>query len=360
MLGCRGLNQAGAEAKPSNRDEVLRAHRSDKDVAGGAMDNCLGVSRYIPLMYQGIHYLRGVAAAAVILKHASHPGGPWERALDAGVDLFFVISGFVMVVSTYGKDIGPLDFVRRRCERVLPMWWITLAIVALLGLGTGDWSAWVLSLALIPTVINSGVGSVYWGVGWTLVFEMIFYAFFAIGLAWRSTGFVFIVLPAMVAVGFAAGRSDVPLLNDTMHPLLLEFIMGALVARLVLAGARPSLLYAGLGVALLAIGAQFAGGTEVRPLTLGLPMALVVAGLAAAELPKIRFLALLGDSSYSMYLLHYIPILLAWSIIPRDSYWAVTFALAIGVGIAGHIFMERPLMALLRSCRTLAATAKLI
>jgi exopolysaccharide production protein ExoZ len=307
-------------------------------------------------MYRGIHYLRGVAATAVILKHASHPGGALERALDAGVDLFFVISGFVMVVSTYGKDISPSEFIRRRCERVLPMWWVTLAIVLVLGLGSGDWSAWVLSLLLIPTTINSGVGSVYWGVGWTLVFEVVFYAFFAAGLAFRSTWFVFAVLPTMVAVGLAVGRSDVAVLNDAMHPLLLEFVTGALVARLMLAGKRPPLLYAGLGVALLMVGAQVGGGTDIRPLTLGLPMALVVASLAAADLPKVRFLTLLGDASYSMYLLHYIPILLVWSIVPQDSYWAVTFALALGVGISGHIFVERPLLASLRSRRTFAVT----
>lgn len=305
-------------------------------------------------MYAGIQYLRGVAATAIVLKHAAHPGGPLQNVLDAGVDLFFAISGFVMVVSTAGRDMTPATFLQKRCVRILPMWWLTLCLVALLGLGEGDLRAWLLSFALIPSGIEYGVGSVYWGVGWSLVLEAVFYILFAIGLAFRTELFIKFALPALVVIGVLTA-TDSPVLQSWTSPLLTEFLLGVVAARAVLAGFTPPLWLSSIGVCLLVIGGMAAPDYELRAVTLGIPSALIVAGLAAHPPPKLAPLKLLGDASYSIYLLHYVPILLAWNFIPKDSYWPVTAALAVGLGIAGYWFVERPLLNAMRPARKMAA-----
>lgn len=301
-------------------------------------------------MFVAIQYLRGIAAVAVVFKHASHPSGPLHNVLDAGVDLFFLVSGFVMVASTQGKTVGAREFIEKRCRRVLPMWWLTLGAVAILGLGVGGWPAFLLSFPLVPfqTHAGLGVGSVFWGVGWTLVFEAVFYAYFAAGLAVKADRFVFIVIPAMVLLGVLFGRSDHPLLNNAMHPLLLEFVMGAMVAKVILSGVTPSRFWMPLGLILFLLGCMIGADYEIRALTLGLPLALVVAGLASRPVPESASLRLIGDASYSIYLLHYIPIFLAWQYIPKDSYWALTAAAGIALGIVAFILVERPIMNAMR------------
>jgi exopolysaccharide production protein ExoZ len=300
--------------------------------------------------FVSIQYLRGIAAVAIAFKHASHPGGSLEVMLNGGVDLFFIISGFVMVASTQGRDMSPGEFAWKRCRRILPMWWLTLVFVTAIGLASDG--PFLPSLFLIPSSIASGVGSISWGVGWTLVFEAVFYAYFALGLALKSERFIFMALPAAAFAGLLLGRPDDPLLNNVVHPLLLEFVMGAAVAKLILSGYRPPLALIPLALALFAWGAQFGGSGDIRWLTLGLPLAVVVAAIAPARMPEIPLLRLAGDASYSIYLLHYVPIKLAGMFIPEDSFWPITAAAGIGAGIAAFLWVERPIQ------RILAKSAK--
>ncbi|MEY2952412.1 MAG: hypothetical protein RLZZ401_499, partial [Pseudomonadota bacterium] len=88
-----------------------------------------------------IQYLRGVAALLVVWHHAGGqvPGISQflpERGFGvSGVDLFFVISGFIMVLTTEGKSVTPWQFLQRRLVRVVPLYWpltITVAVLATL------------------------------------------------------------------------------------------------------------------------------------------------------------------------------------------------------------------------------------
>lgn len=84
-----------------------------------------------------VQYLRAIAALMEVWHHsiAQIPG--IEKVLPdswgtSGVDLFLVISGFIMAAVTFGKDVTPWDFLRRRLVRVVPMYWlVTLAMVGL-------------------------------------------------------------------------------------------------------------------------------------------------------------------------------------------------------------------------------------
>ena len=305
-------------------------------------------------VYRGVQYLRGIAATAIVIKHASYPGGTLQVMLDAGVDLFFVISGFVMVISTYDRDITAGEFVRKRIRRILPMWWLTLCIVLLLGIGEGALGpvGALLAFFLIPMsnmdVHGNARPNVEWGVGWTLVFEAFFYTLFATGLALKSRRFVYIAIVVLVGAGRFFGRSDNAVLNVISHPLLLEFLLGATIARMTLSGIRPMIWWAPLGLFLLALGASFGLHDNTRALLLGLPAAMILAALAARQLPDIRSLRLLGDASYSIYLVHFVPLLLAWQFIPKASYWPFTVAAALASGIAAYLYLEKPILEALR------------
>ena len=83
-----------------------------------------------------IQYLRGIAALMVVWFHSvgQIPGGRHVSSPsnfgNSGVDLFFVISGFIMVVTTAGTDVSAFEFLRRRIVRVVPLYWLlTLAMV---------------------------------------------------------------------------------------------------------------------------------------------------------------------------------------------------------------------------------------
>jgi exopolysaccharide production protein ExoZ len=295
-----------------------------------------------------------------VLKHAAHPGSEIQTVLDSGVDLFFAISGFVMVVSTSGRDMSGAEFIAKRCRRILPMWWLTLLIVGALGLGSGGFRAWSASFAFLPRGTVYGVASVYWGVGWTLLFETIFYVFFALGLALKFDKLPLILLPALAAFGVLFGRPSNPILNDLTHPMLLEFVMGAIVGRVIMASRTPSPLLIPLGALLLVLGGHFGIVTDWRPFTIGLPAAMILAGAARLDLPRLHSLKVLGDSSYSIYLLHYAAILILWRFTPPNSLWPITAAAGIGLGLVAYYCAERPMLnALSRKSSIQAVTSSL-
>ncbi len=300
-------------------------------------------------MYMSVQYFRGIAALAIVIKHASQARGtPLAHALDGGVDLFFIISGFVMVASTDGRKMGPVEFLTRRARRILPMWWVTLALVAALGLGSGSEADWLRSVALVPSWVTYGVGSVSWGVGWTLVFEACFYVVFAIGLALRSTRFTVYAMSGLVLTGIVFGRSQSPLLNTLLHPLLMEFLLGMIVAKCVLSRTAlpPGLIVA--GAILYVLGSFGPFSYDIHPVLRGIPLALIVAGVVGFEtrrgIPDIPLLRLLGDASYSIYLLHYVAIMLAWGFMPKASWWMLTASAGVAIGCISYVLIEKPLL----------------
>ena len=142
----------------------------------------------------GIEYLRACAATAVMLFHYALASG-YSGALVAlgqfGVDVFFVISGFIMW--TVSRDeASPAGFLLRRIVRIAPLYWLATLAAALvtteggvtLGLGApaGDLAK---ALFFIPaySARSPDVVEPILSVGWTLNLEMAFYALFAASLA---------------------------------------------------------------------------------------------------------------------------------------------------------------------------------
>ncbi|MGU3666607.1 acyltransferase family protein [Methylobacterium sp. A49B] len=299
----------------------------------------------------GVQVLRALAALTVAWHHARHEAGlmaargagpeldpqtllPWW----GGVDLFFVISGLVIVHASdrlFRVPGGRARFLAHRVARVVPLYWLMslvfllIALVRpdLLGEAAGlvrDPGALVAGFLFWPAARPDGTVQPLYGLGWTLNYEAFFYVIFALGLGFGRRGAVAwlaAVLVLLVAAGTIA--SDLPLpLRFWADPIVLEFAAGAGLALAYREGFRPSAAarfgLAGLGVLGLLVSARALAGIDgadgfLRPLLVGVPAALLVASAlgpgrdagARARLPDaVRGLVALGDASYALYLVH--------------------------------------------------------
>lgn len=313
-----------------------------------------------------IQYLRAVAALMVVAFHA----GQWVlmpvAVTAAGVDVFFIISGFVMWITTWNHAVSPVEFLRRRAIRVAPLYWLAtlglaLGIAALPGVFpnvTLDAVHILKSLLFIPHVNPRGDPFPLLAVGWTLNYEAVFYLAFSAALTAAPQNRLGVLIAILVPLA-CLGTLYIPLYHLFANPMLLQFLVGVAVARLwiqrALPGPRAGLAFAALGMAAL-IATHWMGAQPdhfIRPFLWGAPAALLVLGLVAAEpiLPVWPALRRLGDASYSLYLVH-TPVMALLNGILSPSHPVLFFGLAVAVSIAAgllcHAAIERPLLARLR------------
>lgn len=334
-----------------------------------------------------IQALRGFAVMLVVLFHVQHYTADRLKLPNllprfdigaAGVDLFFVISGFIMVYASerlYARRGGMRIFYLRRIARIVPMYWAasTVLLVFLLvrygdlnaASGGTDFDYVIASYLFYPYVRPDGSGLPLLGVGWTLNYEAFFYALFGLSLVLRrylavlAVGVVFAVLTAL--------RALYPLANPFdfwFGPLILEFVFGTAIAMAFRAGLRlPTWLtwiLIALGLATLAWswheGHLLAPSSWWRVLLWGLPALAIVGALALAERPPPdglfwRVTGFLGDASYSIYLFHILAlgipsIALGRLIAPASAPWlhvACMLIAAVGLPVLIYLFAERPL-----------------
>jgi exopolysaccharide production protein ExoZ len=267
----------------------------------------------------GIQYLRAAAALGVVVFHAAERSGGHFVIGAAGVDVFFVISGFIMWVISQKRPVSPLRFFGDRLKRIVPAYWMATAAMcvgALVGafpnltLTAGHVAG---SFLFIPH--RSPNGGHVWPVlvqGWTLNYEMFFYAVFAlvlflpVGRRLVTLATIFLLLSGC---GLLLGTQD-PLLATYTSPLILEFLLGTLVGRLWLGGRMPPAKM-GAGLVVLSLcGFAFVGITlqGFNPFILGPLAALLLIGTLALEdagmMGRSKLLSRLGDGSYSIYLWH--------------------------------------------------------
>lgn len=359
-----------------------------------------------------IQALRAIAAIAVMFAHlygieartddADPLLSPLVLAGMSGVDLFFVISGFVIV--WVAGDLTPgartsLSFFYARATRIYPTWWLFAGIFAayfyvtlgvpwdpeqLAKTGTTGPEHLLKSALLLPQA-NLPVLQL----GWTLVHEMYFYVVFAglLLLPQRARVPGMLVWAGIIVASMVIGRATFHGLTPVslvLHPMTLEFLMGAGVAWLIRARithfALPALLIglAGAAYAICSIDiTSYAPTFPIqRMLFFGIPAALIVYGLVALEtrsefgkrIPG--FLVRIGDWSYSLYLGHliviaavarlYDPIFGHDSVAAQAGYLIVASLTAIAVaGLAYHLF-ERPSMRFLRRWQPAPSSSRAI
>ncbi len=325
---------------------------------------------------------RGIAAVLVVLYHCSTaifglakyaPRDPFHHAFGAGrlgVELFFVISGFV-IHATHRADVSRPDrlgrFLRKRVLRIYPLYWVVLAALlpayaALPHLGTGS-ELKPLTILSSVLLVHLGTPSMVLCVSWTLCFEILFYALFATLILDRRLGVV--VLSAWWALAVVRVLAAPSLLRAyPFSDYTLLFPLGMAASFLLARGrvARP-LGFALGGSALFVLNglldtyAPTLGRVGVH-LVAGLSAAMLLAGFGALErqgrLRVPRLLVVLGDSSYAIYLIHFTALsLLAKILLPRALHVLPPFAvasvlilLAVAAGVVLHAGVERPLRAI--------------
>lgn len=320
-------------------------------------------------MLYSINFLRFVAALGVVVFHASFSK---FNIGQAGVDIFFVISGVVISYAT-PADERATKFFFKRFKRIMPMYWIaTLAYVGF------RWAAWgllpqthtlITSMLLIPVPSDQHWMPLYFP-AWTLIFEMFFYGVFGLLLALHKSRAILIF--AMLA--FSATPPLAPLFAGTLNPATcLEFVFGILICdgiRRAITISRPQgIALVSIGVSLLAMNFYL---TNPRPVAWGLPSAMIVAGMLSFEGSawlKHPAIVLAGSASYSIYLFHETTIELAAEIAKRLHFLSgdvrpplavVTLSLAALIaGTASHLLIEKPLLGWLRGLRIAGRTAPL-
>jgi peptidoglycan/LPS O-acetylase OafA/YrhL len=330
-----------------------------------------------------VQALRALAAVAVAVHHVTHEANspspvdaslaaaigrmiPWE----AGVDVFFVISGFVMLhaseVLFQRGTTGIHRFAAHRIARIVPLYWATMtvflivaavdprAVAASLG-GAGYVLA---SYAFIPWARPDGQMQPVYGLGWTLNYEMFFYLIFAACL-WMPRRRAILCM-TLVLAGLAAAGAIVNFPSDILRywssPMILEFLLGvwirALWRRI---GLRAQWTRIGLAVVAIAwLHADIGGGT-LRIIGWGLPAALlVIAAVSGGETSVSPWTALwvrLGDASYALYLLHPFVmrgVSLIWHRLGFNMsgasiiYIAVSLTLACAAALIVNALVERP------------------
>lgn len=332
--------------------------------------------------FEGVQALRGLAALLVVLFHlvdAEQIYGKGPMLLDGiarlgfvGVDVFFVISGFVMMTiarNRFGQPAEARIFLMRRAVRILPLYWFyTTAVVALLFIpnavdasyhAKSVWASFMLwpqeTLPLLQ-------------VGWTLIYEAFFYLVMATGIAFvpgRYTAAFLAAWAALLAL-LQAFQPHAPWFAVVSNPMGWEFIAGAFVGmyfnRLPLWCARVALVAgivgAGMAAAVLSAADMVDQDPLRRTMLFGTCSALVVAGITRRESAGLwrahPLWRLIGDASYSIYLSHLFVVTLAarlWgrsgfngSLATHALFIAAAILLSVAVGIASYTLLEKPIV----------------
>lgn len=278
-----------------------------------------------------IQYLRGLAAMFVLASHALlYPLVEHNRDFGRlgwlGVILFFVISGFIMVAVTGEGRFAPLEFLRRRFIRVVPMYWTATLVAAALAYFAPhlfkttvyDGTQLLLSLLFIPfhNAVSGGIHPLY-KLGWTLNYEMFFYLCFAL-LAFLGVGARVIWLTLAFATLVVLGvifepQSAIPQFYTSYMPL--AFCAGAWLGLATLrgkVGTMPQkLIYVAMVIGLAALVEGFAWGHEVVEdgvafigFVIFASALVLLAVRLEPVLPRVALLERIGDASYSIYLSH--------------------------------------------------------
>jgi exopolysaccharide production protein ExoZ len=330
-------------------------------------------TRYDSSSLVSIQALRAIAALLVFWGHAinavhlkveadfPHLYGPF------GVDLFFVISGFVMVYSSerlFGQPGAPTTFFARRLARIVPLYWAATAIMVWFLVPYASTKAVLGSLFFAPH-IPSEAPLLF--VGWTLIFEMFFYAVFAIAL-FAKRRFAVVAGVTVFLISFsvlfgpeAAGPSTQPPPASGIvylaDPIIIEFVFGMTIALVYRAGGRLSMWAT---ISLIIVGFIWLAATLPslpRPYSAGIAAALIVAGVSLSsrpspkDTPLVRGVVFLGDMSYALYCTHLLTFsFVTWTVTnlaisPVGHAWAYMGAmLTTGLVIAAgtYLMFEKP------------------
>ncbi len=286
------------------------------------------------------------------------------------MDVFFVISGFIMYVTTAHSSMRPGEFMLRRMIRVAPLYWLLTALMCLIW-----WVAPSLFKTLVvtpATFFQSLLFTPHYSLsfpdrvfpllvpGWTLNFEMFFYVIFVLTLMLPKTlqpKAVGVSIVALVVPGVVAGPFDSALLTTYTSPLLLEFVAGVVLGKLWLAQREG--LTVPVGIAVFLLGWLLLVLNSVATVSKYADIAgasLIVAGTLNTGFLrwKNHSLRVLGDATYAIYLSHIFTLGVfrviwvrlagtAGSSLNALAFAATAMAVCLVVGVLLYFYLEKPL-----------------
>ena len=329
-----------------------------------------------------IQSLRGIAASMVVLYHSSSKL-PDDSVLssvrtigNAGVDIFFVISGFVIYLTTQ-RSFSPADahhFLLRRIIRIVPAYWFytTIAVAAalcapqLFGSYVFDLGHAIASFMFIPFPRTDGTVFPVLYLGWSLNFEMLFYIIFAILMlyvprSWVTFSLMCIFTILNFVVLFAKIDDSIFIFGNT---LVFEFVAGCFVAKLWTENKTmlaTNIAWFGFILSFgVLMGTELFDVVEKRAFKWGLPSAFIVYFALSLEEHLGRFgkvMGFAGDISYSLYLTHLFTVPACLALLPivgLDAYSSSVsaviclYAASIIVAAAAYKLVEEPVTRFLR------------
>lgn len=282
-------------------------------------------------MLNSLQTLRAIAAWMVVLHHFaqiffSFEEESWFVIFFAkygllGVDLFFIISGFVIYHATARKTVTPGHFMLHRVARIVPAYWLFTLLTALLGysfdglirLAEVEPLFLLKSMFFLPAANPSGIGLYpLLTVGWTLNYEMAFYLVFCLSLFlpkhYRLVG---------ITLGIVCFQVGLPLLGGAFAfysgKLMFEFLIGIAIAVMYSRGwvQRVSLR---LAIGMIIVSFLFIAAKEYgfAYFKIGIPLIVIAAISQEKWFQRLSFMRALGDWSYSTYLSHLLVLSIAY------------------------------------------------
>jgi len=332
-----------------------------------------------------IQCLRGLAAMMVVVYHCfpqlDRMGyqGLHLQSLSGGVDVFFVISGFIMLYSAHRTPHrGAGTFLQHRAIRILPTYWLLTSLVVAIALiapqlmGSTRFESGHVLFSYLMLPARHPVLDHYWPIlvpGWTLNYEAFFYAIFAAGLlllrdrglglaAFVGTAIALLVLAPLVVPVPGAAR----FYTDSV---MIEFVFGLFAGLAYLRGWRigrtTGIVCIAAGFALL-LASDIVPHPDIRGLVYGVPALLIFVGAVFPRFTAsgaLRLPRLIGDASYSIYLTNMIAMAaigLGWrrlfgSDLPGNTVWFILFAVpaCAAAGILCYRLVELPATRALKS-----------
>jgi exopolysaccharide production protein ExoZ len=330
----------------------------------------------------GLQILRAVAALLVVCHHTlkesrplfdDHIPPPLIVMGASGVDIFFVISGFIMYYTNhdrFGRANASSDFFVRRIIRIVPLYWLCTLVIVIAHLCGLYRHMQITSISVGLSLLFLPNPNIVLGFGWTLNYEMYFYSVLAIWLLVGTTragiwGTLCSIPLLMILSQFLPPSSARYFLGD---PILLEFCFGFAVAAAYTRGyipkrlCRAALLLGIVGLILGSFGPRIGsdpGRTagldpEIRFLFWGVPAVALLVSALSVRRPETyvgKSITAIGDASYSLYLTHtFVMITYAWVIktnvllgVPRLICMLIPMLVSVFVGLATYRIIERPM-----------------
>ena len=346
---------------------------------------------------KSIQLLRGIAALAVVFHHSClcfWSNGKNQSLLAncapirefgaCGVDIFFVISGFIMVAITANKPKSKRSiktFLLHRFIRVAPLYWIyTTVFVGLMFFPFAfttikksfTLSYIIRSYLFIPAPNYFGHLHPALDQGWTLSYEMFFYAVFAVCLQFNTKQAILIITTLFVGLSILHGSipQTAPVAFFFTDPIIIEFCLGMFAGWIFTlpVSVNNKWLILTLVASMIAFSFSFVMHPDVhqRVVFWGLPAVGLVASLSLLDKNSSikkwnKLLLSAGDCSYSIYLTHAFLLLLVGMLLKRvslspplaDIALILTFFATSIPGFLSYSLVERPLTKFLSSRVTL-------